>query len=592
MPDTLGTGAVGALTQHSLRDYALLADGHRAALVGPQGEVAWLCAPGFADDACLSGLLGGPGRFRLQPAAPAVWGGSYRRRGLIWTHRWLCDDGSIVECDDLLAHPGDPETAVLLRRVRVLTGSVTMTAGLELAAGFGEHRLTEVRRDDDGRWTGTSGQLRMRLTGLGDASAHRAGTAVRDEQGALVGRVHLHGGDTLDLMLEVGACVGPPPDVETTWSSTCASWERALPPLPGLRATRDADLSRAVLRGLTGPSGGMVAAVTTSLPERGRTGRYDYRYCWIRDQAMVGLSAVAAGDHALVDDAVRFVGDRLRTDGAKLMPAYTPHGDRVPDERWVDLPGYGGGGVRVGNHVNAQFQLDAFGEAMQLFAAAARVDRLDADGWKAAIIAADAAAQHWQDPGAGIWELTDQCWTQSRLSLVAGLRGLAEVSPGGASTTAWLALADEILAATAKDCVHPDGWWQRAPDDPRVDAALLLPVLRGAFRPTDPRADATLARVLTTLQEDGYVYRFRHDERALSDVEGAFLFCSFAAALAAHQLGDEMTAIRLFERARSACGPPGLFSEEFDVQQRQPTGNLPQAFVHGLLLECAAVLPA
>jgi GH15 family glucan-1,4-alpha-glucosidase len=125
-----------------------------------------------------------------------------------------------------------------------------------------------------------------------------------------------------------------------------------------------------------------------------------------------------------------------------------------------------------------------------------------------------------------------------------------------------------------------------------VDAALLLPALRGAVPPTDPRSVQTVRTVARELTEDGYVYRFRHDNRPLSAAEGAFTLCGFQLALAAHQQGDAVGAARWFERNRAACGPPGLFAEEYDVVQRQLRGNLPQAFVHAMMLEAAVRLAA
>jgi GH15 family glucan-1,4-alpha-glucosidase len=192
-----------------------------------------------------------------------------------------------------------------------------------------------------------------------------------------------------------------------------------------------------------------------------------------------------------------------------------------------------------------------------------------------------------QDPDAGIWELDDQRWAHSRLTCVAGLHAIAghAVTAQGAE---WSRLADRILADTAAYCLHPSGRWQRSPDDPRVDAALLIPAIRGAVPADDPRTVATLAAVLDELgQEDGYVYRFRQDERPLEEAEGAFLLCGFTTSLALHQQGREVEANRWFERNKSACGTPGLFAEEYDITQRQLRGNLPQAFVHALLLETA-----
>jgi alpha,alpha-trehalase len=153
-----------------------------------------------------------------------------------------------------------------------------------------------------------------------------------------------------------------------------------------------------------------------------------------------------------------------------------------------------------------------------------------------------------------------------------------------------MGLADAIVAETDRKCVHPSGRWQRAPDDPRVDASLLFPVVRRAVPPDDPRALATVAAVEDDLCRDGYVYRYRHDDRPLEDAEGAFSLCGFALALCHLAQGRRDRAVASFERSRASCGPPGLLTEEFDVGERQLRGNLPQAFVHALLLECAARL--
>jgi GH15 family glucan-1,4-alpha-glucosidase len=332
----------------------------------------------------------------------------------------------------------------------------------------------------------------------------------------------------------------------------------------------------------------MVAAATTSLPERAREGRsYDYRYVWIRDQCYTGQALARAGADRLMDGAVRFVAERLLADGADLKPAYTTTGAAVPDQRRLDLPGYPGGDDLVGNWVNRQFQLDAFGEALLLFAAAASHDHLDADAWRAARAAVDAITRRWREPDAGIWEIDPDAWTHSRLICAAGLRQIAQHAIGGEQAASWVSLADRIVADTTAHAVHSSGRWQRSPSDRRVDAALLLAAIRGAVPASDPRSIATLHAVEAELTEDGYCYRYRPDERALGEAEGAFLFCGFLMALAHSQQGNHLDAARWFERNRAACGPPGLLAEEFDVAQRQLRGNLPQAFVHALMLECA-----
>jgi len=239
--------------------------------------------------------------------------------------------------------------------------------------------------------------------------------------------------------------------------------------------------------------------------------------------------------------------------------------------------------------VNKQFQLDVFGESLLLFSEAGRHDHLDLEHWRAVEETVAAIESRWKEPDAGIWELDDHRWAHSRLICVAGLRMISGLAPP-AQAAEWASLADAIAADAGRDCVHPSGRWQRAPDDERVDAALLLPGIRGAYPPEDPRHLATLKSVVEELGRDGYVYRYRHDERPLEDAEGAFLLCGFIAALAADQLGKPVDARAWFERNRASCGPPGLFTEEYDVTERQLRGNIPQAFVHALLLECASSL--
>ncbi len=233
---------------------------------------------------------------------------------------------------------------------------------------------------------------------------------------------------------------------------------------------------------------------------------------------------------------------------------------------------------------------------LTLLAAAAGHDMVGAEEWRAAEVAVDAIEKRWQEPDAGIWELDNRRWAHSRLACVSGLRAIARAAGpqgghGRQQAARWVSLADAIMASLA-DCVHPSGRWQRAPDDERVDAALLLPVIRGGLGLDDPRNLATMAAVRDELAADGFVYRFRHDGGPLHQAEGAFLLCGFWMAQAEHAYGNRVAAAHWFERNRSACGPAALYTEEYDVHQRQLRGNLPQAFVHAGLLECAVTLSA
>ena len=373
------------------------------------------------------------------------------------------------------------------------------------------------------------------------------------------------------------------------WEATQAAWAKTMPGLGEHLAPRESRHSYGVLAGLTSSGGGMVAAATMSLPERAEAGRnYDYRYVWIRDQCYTGQAIAADGPHRLLDDAVAFVAARLLDDGPELKPAYTVTGGPVPDERVVPgLPGYPGGSAKVGNWVNKQFQLDAFGEALLLFAAAARHDHLDSWHWRAVEAAVAAIKARHGDPDAGLWELDDRRWTHSRLTCVAGLRAIASAGAAARQAGEWEALADGLLASAAQDGLHPDGDWQRAPGDERTDAALLLPAIRGATPAADPRALATLAAVQDDLARDGYLYRFRHDQRPLHDAEGAFVLCGFVMALALHQQGRHREAVGWFERNRAACGPPravhrGIRRRPAAAARQHPAGVRPRAGLRGL----------
>ena len=570
---------------HALREYAFVADGERGALIGPQGHYAWMCFPSWDSPAVFASLLGGRGDFQIAPADDRhVWGGYYEPRSLIWRSRWITGH-TVVECRQALARPATPDRAVMLCRIESKRGQARVRATLDLRANFGRRAMTQVSRND-GVWSMRSGDVHARWAGAAGAR-HRNGEA-------LVFEIDVDPGEFHDLVLELrtGSPGTGPLDAARLWDATESDWRTSVPPCDDTVAPRDAQLAYAVLSGLTSSAGGMVAAATTSLPERSEAGRnYDYRYAWIRDQCFAGQAVAAHGARPeLMDAAVGFVAERILTDGDRLKPAYTVAGAPVPQQRRLPLPGYPGADVVVGNHVTDQFQLDGYGEALQLFAAAARLDRLPVEAARAARVAVDAIIKHDGKPEAGIWETENRVWTHSRLTCVAGLRNAAALLAAPPEMGEWLALADSILAQTTRSSLSPAGYWRRATDDDRIDASLLIPPIRGALAADDPRTVATLTTVNDRLVDDGFVYRYRIDESPLGSSEGAFMLCGFFLALAGHQQGLRTEALRCFERTRSGCGTSGLFTEEYDVAQRQLRANIPQAFVHAALLETAARL--
>lgn len=578
---------------HVLREYSVIADGRRGAVIGPRGDIAWLCFPFFESPTVFDTLLGGTAAYNVHPEEPCVWGGYYEDATLIWQDRWVTSSDAIVECREALSLTGDDHHAVILRRIRAVKGVARVGVFLRPRARYGEDPFRSWRQHEGGEWTAQSSELRIRWSGPPTRAAR-----AEPRPAGLAAEIVLDEGDQTDLVLEIAdvRLDSIPPDPHVCWKATESNWRETAPRCEATAAPRDARQAHAVLRGLTRPGGGTVAAMTTSLPERAAQGRnYDYRYTWVRDQCFVGRAVAAGGEGLdLLDRSVAFVTERLLADGPHMAPAYTAGGGAVPAEQPLAFPGYPGGEAVSGNHAAKQFQLDAFGEALVMFADAARAGRLDAQGWRAAEVAIDAIGARWREPDAGIWELEYRYWTHSRLACVSGIRALCAVGARDGALPSlvgpWTSLADAIIADTAKRSVHPSGRWQRAADDERVDAALLLPPLYGGTPPEDARTRLTYRAVAETLASDGYAYRYKPDERPLGEAEGAFQLSGFAMALAAAHQGDMLAALRWFERARSACGPSGLFTEEFDVEQRQLRGNLPQAFVHAIFLEAAAKL--
>lgn len=569
---------------HVLREYSLLADGERGAIVGPHGDLAWMCFPRWDSGSIFSALMGGFGGYQVCPTARHTWGGYYEEGSMIWRNRWVTND-EIIECRDALLYPTSEHRAVILRQIIAVQGTADVTVTLNPRGEYDQQHLRELHRRDQS-WTGCVAGTYLRWNGAANASA-------RSHRETLVVDLSVPEGQHHDLVLELSTepLSAAPPSAQEAWRTTEQAWAQAVPELASGLSARDARRSFAVLTGLTSAGGGMVAAATTSLPERIRADRnYDYRYVWIRDQCYAGQAVAAHGPHRLLDDAVSFVAARLNDDGAHMSPAYTTSGNPVPDEHHFGLPGYPGSTDVAGNWVNGQFQLDAFGEALLLFATADRLDRLDPQHWRAAEAAAAAIAARWTESDAGIWELDDRAWTHSRLTAVAGLRAVASATSSAAQASDWLALADHITADTATTSIHSTGRWQRSPGDDKTDAALLLAGLRGAIPADDPRTIATLDAYLAALTQDGYAYRFQHDERPLGDAEGSFLLCGFLVALSLKQQGRDVEARGWFERTAAACGPPQLFSEEYDAGEHQLRGNLPQAFVHALMIEAAARL--
>ena len=306
---------------------------------------------------------------------------------------------SVIECREALALPADEHRCVLLRRVEALDGPARVVVTLDLRAGFGRQPMQDLKRER-GTWTGRSGSLRFRWSG--------AGRARPDDQGQLTMTLNLAAGDHHDLVLEISdrALPAAAPQACEAWAATEESWSAMVPNCDSLIAVRDAQQAYAVLSGLSSRAGGMVAAATTSLPERMEGIRnYDYRYAWIRDQCYAGSCRCRARPAS----------------APRSMPCGSSATGCSPTGRTCCPPTPPAAGasrpsgtssclaIRAGAQDREpgqrQFQLDGLGEALQLLAAAARLDCVGPEDWRAAEIAADAIEKRWAEPDAGIWEL-------------------------------------------------------------------------------------------------------------------------------------------------------------------------------------------
>src|SRR5581483_5147339 len=250
-----GGAAGGPFPPHVLREYAFLADGERGALVGPRGDICWLCVPQWDSEAVFASLIGGTGGYAITPKARYVWGGHYEPGTLIWRSTWITPEGP-VQCQEALAYPGEPRRAVLLRRIIGLASPARVMVTLDLRARFGRSGVRDLHCDRHGCWTGRAGRLYLRWSGAGRAmrvSTERRGAVLR-------GRLSVPRGAEHDLVLEISDEPLPAelPDPVERWQATRANWARAVSPLDHVIASRDATHACAVLTGMTSAAGGMV----------------------------------------------------------------------------------------------------------------------------------------------------------------------------------------------------------------------------------------------------------------------------------------------------------------------------------------------
>ncbi|HXQ61708.1 MAG TPA: glycoside hydrolase family 15 protein [Acidimicrobiales bacterium] len=578
-----------------IEDYGLIGDTHTAAIVGRDGSIDWLCLPRFDSDACFARLLGDDshGFWQLAPSAEQVeTRRRYRGDTLVLETEFKTPEGVARLVDCMPIREDHPQ---VVRVVEGVSGRVDFRMQLAMRFGYGSV-LPWVRR---------SGSLITAIAGP-DALSLWTPVHTRGEGMTTVAEFSVREGEQVPFVLtwfpsheEAPRPVDPRFAIEDTqmwWEDWASTFHFDGP-------WRDAVLrSLITLKALTyNPTGGIVAAATTSLPETLGGGRnWDYRFCWLRD-ATLTLESLMRGGY--FEEAMAWRNWLLRAvagDPADLQIMYGPAGERRLDEWEVPwLPGYEESPpVRIGNAAAGQFQLDVYGEVMSALYVASRVGgTLSETAWSLQRVLMDFLKTGWAEPDDGIWEVRGprRHFTHSKvMAWVAFDRAIKMVDECGESgpVDEWRALRETIFQQVCEQGFNTKvGAFTQYYGSDALDASLLMIPLMGFLPATDERVRSTIEAIERDLTEDGFVLRYRADDAhavdGLTGHEGAFLACSFWLADCLHMIGRHDDALALFERLVGLSNDLGLLSEEYDAVAKRQVGNFPQAFSHVSLVNAA-----
>ncbi len=583
-----------------IEDYALIGDTQTAALVGRDGSIDWLCAPRFDSAACFAALLGEPaqGRWLLAPrkANPDLTRRRYHPGTLVLETTFVTPDGSVRVLDFMSPRDGKLE---VVRIVEGIDGEVPMRFELVIRFDYGSI-LPWVTRLPGGR---------LRAIAGADALVLDAAVAPHGEGFTTVADFVVRPKRRLPFVLTwypSNERAPAPIDAEAALAATLAWWRE----WSGRCRYRgpwqeEVQASLVTLKALTyAPTGAVVAAATTSLPERpGGVRNWDYRYCWLRDATFtlyaLHLAGYASEAAAWRDWLLRAVAG----DPGKLQIMYGVAGERRLPEIEIDwLPGYEGSRpVRTGNAAVRQLQLDVYGEVMDALYQTHRAGLpSDATAWRLQAALLDFLERSWAGPDEGLWEVRGprQHFTHSKvMAWVAFDRAIKSVEsrrlPGPVDR--WRRLRDQIHAEVCAHGFDPrQGAFTQAYGSSHLDASLLLIPQVGFLPADDPRVVGTVAAIERELLRDGFVLRYPHaGQDGLPPGEGVFLACSFWLADCHALMGRMDDAKALFGRLLALRNDVGLLAEEYDPVLRRQLGNFPQAFSHvGLINTAFNLTPA
>ena len=576
-----------------IEDYALIGDCRSAALVSRTGSIDWLCWPRFDSEACFAALLGNPehGRWLIEPREKAHITRRYRADTLILETCFETDDGAAVVVDFMPFHG---ERSEIVRLVHGTRGRLRMHTELILRFGYGAVVPWVTRLE--------SGVLRA-IAGP-DMAVLRTPVHLKGKNLTTVGEFSVSRGETIPFVLTYSRShrpIPPPHDPTAALEATERFWKQWTAKCRPAGEWSDA-VRRSVitLKALTyAPTGGMVAAATTSLPERiGGERNWDYRFCWLRDATLTLLGGMHAGYYEEAEAWREWLLRAVAGSPEQLQIMYGIGGERRLTEWIVDwLPGYEKSApVRIGNAAHTQLQLDMFGEIMDVHHQARRAGlSTNESGWDAQIKFLEHLARIWRKPDSGIWEMRSpaQHFTYSKvMAWVAFDRAVKSAENFGLEGPVddWRKLRDEICDDVCTRGFNKKlGTFVQAYGSEQLDASLLLLPNVGFLPATDPRIAATITAIERRLLRNGLVMRYSTDdvEDALPPGEGAFLACSFwlVDAYILQERLDE--AENLFRRLVGLCNEVGLLSEEYDPSSKRLIGNFPQAFSHVALINSA-----
>ncbi|WP_448102362.1 glycoside hydrolase family 15 protein [Luteibacter jiangsuensis] len=577
-----------------IEDYAMLGNCRSAALVARDGSVDWLCLPRFDSASCFAALVGTPdnGRWRIAPSDPdATCERAYIDGSLVLQTEWRTATGRARVIDFM---PFDGDRSGVTRIVEGLEGRVDFEAVLTIRFDYGT-AIPWVTRIDDTTLTAVAGP---------DLLVVRSPVAVEGEGMHSVARFKVGAGDSVPFVLAWGPSHLPAPeaiDPHAALRDALAFWEEWSDRCNGAGEWSDiVRRSLVVLKGLSYlPTGGIVAAPTTSLPEQlGGERNWDYRFCWARDATFVLSALVNAGYHDEASAWRDWVRRAVAGSPEQLQVLYGLAGERRLEEFEVpELEGYEGSRpVRVGNAASTQFQLDIYGELVGAFAHAVRhgvVWQPTADSVQSVFL--EHLASIWRHPDNGIWEIRGEPrhFVHSKVMAWLAFQRASEQEREGAGaelTRRWRDIADEIKADILAKGVDPErGCLTQSYGSKELDASLLLVTLTDFLPPGDPRIEATVKAVEEDLLVEGFVLRY-HTSTGVDGLppgEGQFLPCSFWLVENYVLLGRFDEARELFSRLVGLTNDLGLLSEEYDPRSKRLLGNYPQAFSHVALINAA-----